>query len=129
MFDGCVLGVDPGIARVGLAAVGREGRTPALLWADTVRTPSGTDEAARLRTIAEAVRAAIAAHRPTSLAVERVAWNRNQTSAMAVARATGVILLAAAEAGIPAAEYGPLEVKMAITGVGNAEKRQGHAAP
>jgi crossover junction endodeoxyribonuclease RuvC len=74
--------------------------------------------------IAEAIRLAIEEHRPTSMAVERVAWNKNQHSALHVARATGVILLAAAEAGVPVEEYGPLEVKMAITGQGNAEKSQ-----
>ena len=48
MFDTCVLGVDPGVARLGLAVVGREGRKPSLIWADTIRTPSIQDESARL---------------------------------------------------------------------------------
>jgi crossover junction endodeoxyribonuclease RuvC len=56
------------------------------------------------------------------MAVEAVMWGQNKTSALSVSRATGVILLVAAEAGIPVQEYAPLEVKMAITGVGNAEK-------
>jgi crossover junction endodeoxyribonuclease RuvC len=51
-------------------------------------------------------------------------WGHNKTSALSVARATGVILLAAAEAGLPVEEYAPLEVKMAITGLGNADKDQ-----
>ena len=49
-------------------------------------------------------------------------WGRNVGSAMSVARATGVVLLAAAEAGVPVEEYAPLEVKMAVAGVGNAPK-------
>jgi len=49
-------------------------------------------------------------------------WGKNVGSAMSVARATGVILLAASEAGIQAEEYAPLEVKMAVVGVGNAPK-------
>jgi crossover junction endodeoxyribonuclease RuvC len=124
MFDACVLGVDPGIARIGVAAVARDGRETKLLWTTTVRTPAELDEASRLRRIAQALREAIETQRPTSVAVERVAWNRNAVSAMSVARATGVILLAAAEAGLPLEEYGPLEVKMAITGLGTADKRQ-----
>jgi crossover junction endodeoxyribonuclease RuvC len=56
------------------------------------------------------------------MAVEAVMWGQNKTSALSVSRATGVVLLIAAEAGIPVQEYAPLEVKMAITGVGNAEK-------
>jgi crossover junction endodeoxyribonuclease RuvC len=51
-------------------------------------------------------------------------WNSNQVSALPVARATGVILLAAAEAGLAVEEYGPLEVKMAVTGSGSADKAQ-----
>ena len=67
-------------------------------------------------------RAAIAEHRPASVAVERVAWSRNQVSALHVARATGVVMAAAAEAGLGVEEYAPNEVKQAITGAGNAGK-------
>jgi crossover junction endodeoxyribonuclease RuvC len=129
MFDPPrVLGVDPGLGRVGLALVGRDGRLPSLSWARTIRTPAGVAEPVRLRAIATALRAAIADGRPASVAVERIAWNRNAASAMAVARATGVVLLVAAEAGIPVREYGPLEVKMAVAGAGNADKRQVQSA-
>jgi crossover junction endodeoxyribonuclease RuvC len=124
MFDSCVLGVDPGVARLGLAAVARDGRRPALIWADTVTTPSDVADAERLRSLAAAVRTAIADHRPLSVAVERVAFNRNQVSALRVARATGVVMLVAAEAGVEVEEYSPTEVKDAITGMGNADKRQ-----
>lgn len=124
MFEPCVLGVDPGVASLGLAAVGRRDRRPTLLWSETVRTPSDLAEAARLRVIHDRLRAAIADHRPSSVAVERVAWNKNQVSALRVARATGVVLLAAAEAGLAVEEYGPLEVKMAVTGTGTADKAQ-----
>jgi crossover junction endodeoxyribonuclease RuvC len=58
------------------------------------------------------------------VAIERLMWGRNTRSAMEVSRASGVILLAAADAGIPVEEYAPLEVKMAVTGVGNAPKDQ-----
>lgn len=124
MFDSCVLGVDPGLTSLGLAAVARREREPELVFALTVRTSPDLAEPARLRLLHEAVRDAIAKHRPESVAVERVAWNTNQRSALHVARATGVVLLAAAEAGLDVAEYGPLEVKMAVTGQGNADKKQ-----
>lgn len=124
MFDSCVLGVDPGVAKLGLAAVAREGRRPALIWADTVVTGAEMPEAERLRALATAVRAAIADHRPASLAVERVAFNRNQVSALGVARATGAVMVVAAEAGLAVDEYSPTEVKDAVTGMGNADKRQ-----
>ncbi|MEX2420290.1 MAG: crossover junction endodeoxyribonuclease RuvC [Actinomycetota bacterium] len=124
MFESCVLGVDPGVAALGLAAIARRDRKPVLLWAETIRTSSDQPEPTRLRQIHEAVREAISEHRPDSMGIERIAWNKNQVSAMAVARATGVVLLAAAEAGLSVQEYGPLEVKMAVTGQGNADKAQ-----
>jgi crossover junction endodeoxyribonuclease RuvC len=124
MFDTCVLGVDPGVARLGLAAVVRRDRRPAILWADTVLTSSDVPEAVRLHTISEAVRRAIRDHAPGSVALERVAWNVNKASAMAVARATGVVMAAAAEAGLPVEEYGSREVKSAVAGTGTADKAQ-----
>jgi len=128
MFEPCVLGVDPGLAATGLAAVSEATRPARVLWSDTVRTPPGLAEAQRLRRLAEAVRDAIRTYRPQAVAVEAVMWGQNKTSALSVARATGVVLLAAAEAGIPVEEYAPLEVKMAITGIGNAEKDRVRAA-
>jgi crossover junction endodeoxyribonuclease RuvC len=128
MFDSCVLGVDPGMAATGLAVVERDGARTSLRWSGTVRTPAELDEELRLRAIAEHVRTAIGAHSPGAVAIERVAWGRNVTSGLRVARATGAIMLVAADAGVPVEEYGPLEVKMAITGVGNAPKGQVRAA-
>lgn len=119
-----MLGVDPGVAATGLAVVSRRERGAEIRWADVIRTPSELAEAQRLLFIHRHVRQAIAAHRPGSVAIERVAWNRNQVSALRVARATGAIMLAAAEAGLAVEEYGPLEVKMAITGSGTADKAQ-----
>ena len=124
VFDSIVLGVDPGVASVGLAIVARGRPRTTVVWSDTVRTPSTRPEADRLRAISQAVRAAIGAHRPSALALERVMWGQNRTSALSVARATGVIMLAAAEAGVAVEEYAPLEVKMATTGIGNADKEQ-----
>ena len=124
MFDTCVLGVDPGVARLGLAAVARRDRRPVILWTGTFETSRDLPEAVRLQRIGDAVRSAIAEHGPASVALERVAWNVNKASAMAVARATGVVMAVAAEAGLSVEEYGSLEVKNAITGAGGADKAQ-----
>jgi crossover junction endodeoxyribonuclease RuvC len=124
MFDSLVLGVDPGIATLGLAVLGRAGRSPALVWSETVVTDPRDEESARLLTLVRAVRAAIDAHAPAAVAVERVAFNRNAVSALGVARATGAVMAAAAEAGIAVREYSPTEVKSAVTGMGNADKAQ-----
>lgn len=124
MFESSVLGVDPGVARCGLAILARRDRANQLRFVTTVTTPADADESLRLRAIADAARAAIAEHRPAAVAVERVAWSRNQVSALHVARATGAIILVAAEAGLSVAEYAPNEVKQAVTGAGNADKAQ-----
>ncbi len=124
MFERRVLGVDPGLARLGLAVVEGNGRKAALIWAGAVDTAAGSQESERLRHLCLAVREAISAHRPASMAVERVAWNKNQVSALTVARATGAIMVVAADAGLSVTEYGPNEVKIAVTGMGNADKQQ-----
>jgi len=122
VFERIVLGVDPGMASTGLAAVGQAGGRQTVVWADTVRTASGAPEAERLLALHDAVRQALVTHRPEALAIERLMWGRNVGSAMQVARASGVLLLAAADLRIPVREYAPLEVKMAVTGAGNAGK-------
>src|SRR3954454_4935129 len=129
MFETSVLGVDPGVARCGLAIVRRRDRATGLIFATTVMTAADVDESLRLRAIAEAARAALAEHRPAAVAVERVAWSRNQVSALHVAGATGAIILVAAEARLAVAEYAPNEVKQAVTGAGNADKAQFQCAP
>ena len=122
MFDGRVLGVDPGTAAVGLAAVESGPSGPTVLWAATLRTPAGGSASQRLLRIHHGVREAIERHRPGVVALERLMWGRNARSGMEVARASGAAMVAAAEAGLPVEEYAPLEVKMAVSGVGNASK-------
>jgi crossover junction endodeoxyribonuclease RuvC len=124
MFESRVLGVDPGLARLGLAVVDGAGRKTELIWAGAVDTASGSEESERLRQLCAAVREAISMHRPSSMAVERVAWNKNHVSALSVARATGAIMVVAADAGLSVTEYGPNEVKIAVTGMGHADKAQ-----
>jgi len=124
MFDVVVLGVDPGTAAVGLAAVQSRAAQFTVRWTATIRTPSAVPPAERAGRLYRATRDAIEAHRPAAVAIERLLWGRNIESAMGVAQASGAILVAAAEAELPVQEYAPLEVKMAVTGVGNAPKDQ-----
>ncbi len=125
MFERTVIGVDPGTRALGLAVVHGDGSGPArVAWSATITTATSLPAAERLRRLAGAVRDAIAEHRPEALAIERLIWNKNVGSAMEVARASGAIMAAAAEAGVTVDEYAPLEVKMAVTGVGNASKEQ-----
>ena len=123
-----MLGVDPGLARTGLAVLAGEPRRPSIVWTRTVLTPADQAEADRLATIGAAVRDAIAEHRPGSVAVERVMFGANKMSALSVARATGVVMLIASEAGLAVEEYVPAQVKSAVTGQGTADKAQVHSA-
>ena len=122
MFELSVLGVDPGTAAVGVAVVEESGRRQSVKWAETLRTRTTSTAAERLRYLYRTLCEAIVVHRPQVMALESVMWGQNRQSAMHVARATGVAMLAAAEAGLLVEEYAPLQVKMAVTGVGNATK-------
>jgi crossover junction endodeoxyribonuclease RuvC len=123
MFEHLVVGVDPGLAATGLAAVATGPRREAsVVAAQTVRTRADTPEAERLQAVFRTVTAAIRAHRPRAVALERLLWGRNVGSGMSVARAAGVVLLAAAEQGVPVYEYAPLEIKLAVAGNGAARK-------
>ena len=118
-----MIGVDPGMAATGLAVVAAEPRgRSVILSAETVRTEAGAPEEQRLHAVYRALRRSLRDNHPEALAVERLMWGRNVGSAMGVARASGVILLAAAEAGVPVREYAPLEVKLAVAGSGSAGK-------
>jgi crossover junction endodeoxyribonuclease RuvC len=124
MFDSKVLGIDPGTGSIGLAVVRRGQRRPSVAWAATLTTPASAHPEERLHRIHAVIGEALAEHRPEALAIERLLWGRNTGSAMHVARASGVVMLAAAQAAVPVYEYAPLEVKMAVTGAGNASKEQ-----
>jgi crossover junction endodeoxyribonuclease RuvC len=124
MFDHPVLGIDPGTASVGMAIVEGTPARPTVRWCTTLRTPAGMAIGARLQRIYAGVREALDTNGAGAVALERLMWGRNTNSAMEVSRASGVIVLAAADAGLNVEEYAPLEVKMAVTGVGNASKEQ-----
>lgn len=118
-----VLGVDPGLERVGWGVVQREGSRLTCVCHGLILTPR-VASADRLLQIHRELTEAISAHAPTCMAVERLFFAKNQTTAMEVARAAGVILLAGAASGLAVQEYSPPEIKQAVVGYGGAEKRQ-----
>ena len=119
-----VLGIDPGLAITGYAVVEEDGSDLQLIAAGVVRTPAKTPDPDRLREIHQELDALVSHYRPEASAVEELFFSRNIKTAMAVGQARGVILLTLANAGLPIAEYTPMQVKEAITGYGNADKRQ-----
>ena len=118
------LGIDPGTAICGFGVVSLEGDRLHMLEAGAIRTPSDADDGERLRQLHDALRGLIAEHRPQRIGIERLFFQRNVQTAMAVGQARGVALLAAAESGIPIDEPTPNEVKQAICGNGSADKTQ-----
>jgi crossover junction endodeoxyribonuclease RuvC len=119
-----VLGIDPGTARTGYGLVARDGSRLRMLDFGCLETSSALPLPERLLSIHRGVRALIDLHRPALVGVERLFFNRNVQTAFAVGQARGVVLLAAAEGGLEVLEYGPHEVKVAVTGYGKADKAQ-----
>jgi crossover junction endodeoxyribonuclease RuvC len=89
-----------------------------------IATPKTATGAERLVALANALDAMIARYGPRAVAVERLFFNKNVRTAMAVSEARGVALVCAARAGIPVFEYTPHQVKLAVTGYGKADKKQ-----
>jgi crossover junction endodeoxyribonuclease RuvC len=118
-----VLGIDPGLTRAGWGVVEETGGRLRAIDHGTLRA-EGEDVPAQLATLRRRLAEVVARTEPDEVAVERLFVTRNQRTAIRVGQASGVILLAAAEAGLPVTEYGPLQVKQAVVGVGNATKDQ-----
>lgn len=120
-----VLGIDPGTATTGYGLV-RETDQGGLEVVDygVILTPAGMSQEKRLLLLHERLMEIILLHRPDSGAVEKLFFQRNVTTAIAVGQARGVILLSMAKVGMPVEEYTPMEVKQAVTGYGGADKMQ-----
>jgi len=118
-----VLGIDPGTTGMGYALLDLNTDPPRLLAHGLIATPRSGSSAEKLLAIADAIDALIASHVPAYLALERLYFNKNVRTAMAVAEARGVALVCGARGGLAIAEYTPQEVKQSVTGTGGADKR------
>ena len=119
-----VVGLDPGLANLGLGAVREVGRDVTCLGAQLVRTTPSQTQGERLETLYTAVSDFLRAHQPDILAVEGQYFHRQREVSFKVGQAFGVCLLAAKQQGIGVAEYGPMQVKQALVGSGRASKAQ-----
>lgn len=119
-----ILGIDPGTAIMGYGLIEKKGHQITPLTYSCWRTPANTPLAERLLKLYQRLEEFILEYRPDHLAVEELFFNRNTTTALAVGHARGIVLLAAAQQGIPVYEYTPLQVKQAVAGYGKAEKQQ-----
>jgi crossover junction endodeoxyribonuclease RuvC len=118
------LGIDPGTAICGFGVVAFDGGALRLVDAGCIRTDADDTDADRLQQLHAVLRQLITQHRPERVAVERLFFQRNVQTAMAVGQARGIALLAAAEARLPIDEPTPNEVKQQICGNGSADKQQ-----
>jgi crossover junction endodeoxyribonuclease RuvC len=120
-----VVGIDPGTATTGYGFLSQQadGSLQAVDYG-VILTPAGMPMEQRLLMLYQKLKELFLLHRPESGAVEKLFFAKNVTTGISVGQARGVILLAMAELGIPVFEYTPLEVKVAVTGYGGADKKQ-----
>lgn len=120
-----VLGIDPGTAATGFGLVrAEEDDRLVVVEFGVLQTPVNEALPQRLLLLYQQLNRLLLLHRPQAVAVEKLFFQRNVSTALAVGQARGVVLLAAAQAGLPVFEYTPNEVKQAVAGYGSAQKRQ-----
>lgn len=120
-----ILGIDPGtgILGFGVIDVDKNGKT-LLVDAGVIRTPVKQADSDRLATIYTELHEIITDLKPNVMAVEKLFFAKNVTTAMSVAQARGVVLLCGKQHKLELYEYTPLQIKQALTGYGRAEKSQ-----
>lgn len=119
-----ILGIDPGYAIVGYGIIDYSGSRFSVVAYGAVTTPADMPFPQRLESIYNDLEFLIEKYRPDDLAIEKLYFNTNTTTAIDVAQARGVIVLAAQRAEMSISEYTPLQVKQSVTGYGRAEKHQ-----
>ncbi len=119
-----ILGIDPGYARTGFGVIKYVGNRFQVLDYGVISTKAHTPFEIRLLTIFQQIEAVISRYKPDMMAIEELFFSKNTTTAMGTAQARGVIVLAASKGGLPVYEYTPMQVKLAVTGYGRADKNQ-----
>lgn len=119
-----IMGIDPGTAIVGYGLVAVESGGLQSVKFGCIKTSSTEPTIIRLAKIYEQLNEIIKSSRPDVAAVEKLFFNKNSRTALAVGQARGVVLLVAAHNGLKVAEYTPLEVKQSVAAFGRATKEQ-----
>ncbi|GCE31977.1 crossover junction endodeoxyribonuclease RuvC [Dictyobacter alpinus] len=119
-----ILGVDPGIAITGYAFLHEQHGGLQMLACDVIRTPKHTPLPDRLQSLHDQLSALLATYRPSESAMEILFFGKNRKTAIDVAHARGVAMLTLKQAHLSIAEYTPSQIKLAVTGYGNADKSQ-----
>jgi len=119
-----IMGIDPGIARVGWAVVNIVGSTPKAIAYGCIETSKTHTHQDRLITIYESIGKLLIRHAPECVSMEELFFSTNTKTAMSVGEARGILILAAGKKKVPVISYSPLTVKQTITGSGKADKIQ-----
>ena len=119
-----ILGIDPGYATIGYGMVECKYAKFAPVRFGAITTPAGMEFPARLEMIWQDMTILLNRCKPDVLAIEKLFFTSNKTTAIDVAQARGVILLAAQQHQVPVRQYTPSQVKQAVVGYGKAEKHQ-----
>ena len=117
-----VIAVDPGYDRLGVAVMEHQDGNEALLYSSCVLTDKKSELPERLQTIGQSFQSLLTEHTPDCVAIETLFFNKNQKTAIGVAQARGIIMYLAKEAGCTVYEFGPQEIKIAVTGYGKSDK-------
>lgn len=119
--ENIILGIDPGFERIGIAVIDRKENK--VLFSECFKTSKALPLAERIMLIGIHIGEIISEFSPQSLAIEKLYFTTNQKTAMSVAEARGVIIYEAQKLGLSVNEYTPMEVKVAVTGYGKADKK------
>jgi crossover junction endodeoxyribonuclease RuvC len=120
-----ILGIDPGTGILGFGVIEIDSRNKVHLTdAGVIRTPVHEDTSVRLLTIYDELTSIIKELKPQLMSVEKLFFAQNVTTAMTVSQARGVVLLCGQQHKMRLHEYTPLQIKMALTGYGRADKKQ-----
>ena len=119
-----ILGLDPGSAITGYGLIAADHGNYEMLDYGALRTEPGPSDAQRLVLLYDKLKELLKEKEPDCIAIEQLFFNKNTTTVGPVGQARGVLLLGCAQAGLPIAEYTPLQVKQALTGYGRADKAQ-----
>lgn len=119
-----ILGIDPGYERIGIAIVDKNrGEKEKLIFSECFKTDAKIPFVERLKLIGEKINSIIKEHKPDTLAIETLFFTTNQKTAILVSEARGVILYEAIKNNLEIFEASPLQIKVAVTGYGKADKK------
>lgn len=119
-----IIGIDPGTGILGFGVIDAKGSKTTLVTAGVIRTPAHTPLSERLEEIYNGLTEIIAETKPEVMAIEKLFFAQNVTTAMSVSHARGVAMLTGQQTGMDIEEYTPLQIKQTMTGYGKADKKQ-----